>query len=44
MLAENLDVAVVTDAGRELAVSLEEEVNDLAEMVAVATARSAGRS
>ena len=36
--------AVVTDAGRELAVSLEEEVNDLAEMVAVATARSAGRS
>ena len=27
--------AVVTDAGRELAVSLEEEVNDLAEMVAV---------
>lgn len=27
--------AVVTDAGRELAVSLEEEVNDLTEMVAV---------
>lgn len=27
--------AVVTDAGRELAVSLEEEVNDLAEMVVV---------